>query len=83
MIDVDVDALKMELAAAQREIESLQLRLANVTLLLKKEMLLTMTEHASNDNIRSLIAAANECPKSVEELEKKSLKQQAARDRLN
>jgi hypothetical protein len=37
--DDEIEALKKDLQAARREIENLQLRLANVTLLLKKEML--------------------------------------------
>ena len=82
MTDVEANTLKKELAAAQREIESLHLRLANVTLLLKKEMLLTVAEHASDENIRLLQKAVNECPETIEVLEKK-IQQQAARDRLN
>ena len=34
----DVEALKRELAEAKAEIQSLMLRLSNVTLMLKKEM---------------------------------------------
>ena len=83
MTDADVETLKSELATAQREIESLHLRLANVTLLLRKEMLLTMAESAPDNNFRSLQDAVNGCPATVEELEKKSLRQQAARDKLN
>lgn len=52
MTNLEVEALQAELAAARREIENLQLRLANVTLLLRKEMLVTAKSQKSHNEER-------------------------------